>query len=156
MNGTRARIADFAAQWKARLDGGSAAVRLEVGAPDEPPWLHTARADAFVTALGFLPIGQNWELLDADAAPDQPRAAIAALRDAFAADMARPGTPWLGKGDALAMGAQFLACFDAASRQIVTNRMYFGWNPITAAPIEWAFVAFDDEATALLLAIDEG
>ena len=50
---------------------------------------------------------------------------------------------------------EFLACFDAHTRQIVTNRMYFGWNPITSASFEWAFVAFDDTAIALLLATAE-
>jgi hypothetical protein len=33
--------------------------------------------------------------------------------------------------------------------------MYFGWNPITEATFEWAFVAFDDTAIALLLATAE-
>ena len=36
-----------------------------------------------------------------------------------------------------------------------TPAMYFGWNPITAATFEWAFVVFDDSAIALLLATDE-
>ena len=54
-----------------------------------------------------------------------------------------------------ALAEDFLACFDPATRQIVTNRMYFGWNPITTARHEWAFVAFDDCAIALLLATHE-
>jgi hypothetical protein len=114
-----------------------------------------ARLDAFVTGLGYQPIGGNWELLDADAAPDAPRSALAALREAFAHSMVFVREPWLGEADAIAMGAEFLACFDPACRQIVTNRMYFGWNPITTASIEWAFVAFDDQAIALLIATDE-
>lgn len=146
------RIADFAARWQARLNAGSASVRIEARVPVNPPLLHTMRADALMTELGLAPIGQNWELLDTEAAPGDPRAALGSLRDAFASHMVQPGTPWLGEADALTMGAEFLACFDPANRQIVTNRMYFGWNPVTDAAFEWAFVAFDDQATALLLA----
>lgn len=155
MSDTLARLADFSARWRARLDGCSAVVRLEARRLDNPPLLHTACADAFVTEFGFSPIGGNWELLDAQATPDQPRAALASLRDAFAMNMVYSSQPWLGEAGALTMGGDFLACFDPASCRIVTNRMYFGWNPITQATFEWAFVAFDDQAIALLLATDE-
>ena len=153
--GTLARLDAFRIGWSERLCAGSATVRIASHALEGLPGLHTARADAFVTGLGYQPIGGNWELLDADAAPDAPRSALAALREAFAHSMVFAREPWLGEADAIAMGAEFLACFDPASRQIVTNRMYFGWNPITTASIEWAFVAFDDQAIALLLATDE-
>jgi hypothetical protein len=155
MTGTLARLGAFIASWSDRLCADSAVVRIATRPMENLPGLHTACADTFVADLGYKPIGGNWELLDAEAAPDAPRSALAALVQAFARNMVYSREPWLGEADALAMGADFLACFDPATRQIVTNRMYFGWNPITDAAIEWAFVAFDDQAIALLLATDE-
>jgi hypothetical protein len=149
---TLARLDSFFAQWQDRLCGDRAEVSFAARALAAPPGLHSACADNYVSSLGYQPIGGNWELLDAEAAPDEPRSAAAALAEAFRCDMALPGQPWLGDDAARAMAADFLACFDPATRQIVTNRMYFGWNPITTATIEWAFVAFDDTAIALLLA----
>ncbi len=75
--------------------------------------------------------------------------------EAFRKDMVFSTETWLGEADALAMGEEFLACFDPGTLQVVTNRMYFGWNPITDATMEWAFVAFDNTAIALLLATAE-
>lgn len=155
MNPTLARLDAFFAVWRKRLCDDQATVRFQALPLETPAGLHTAAADAFVTALSYQPIGANWELLDADAAPDEPRAAVAALGEAFAQNMVFPSEPCLGQADALAMGREFLACFDPATRRIVTNRMYFGWHPITEATFEWAFVAFDDAAIALLLATDE-
>jgi hypothetical protein len=155
MTGTLTRLDAFIAAWSDRLSADSAVVCIKASPLEKLPGLHTASADAFVTGLGYKPIGGNWELLDAVGAPDTPRSALAALRQAFAQDIVYSNYSWLGEGEALAMGADFLACFDPASRQIVTNRMYFGWNPITDATIEWAFVAFDGEAIALLLATAE-
>jgi hypothetical protein len=155
MTGTLARLDAFITAWSERLSADSAVVHIVTRALENLPGLHTACADAFVTDLGYRPIGGNWELLDADAAPDAPRSALAALGQAFAQNMVFSREPWLGESDALAMGRDFLACFDPATRQIVTNRMYFGWNPITDATFEWAFVAFDDTAIALLLATAE-
>ncbi len=155
MSEALARLDAFIAAWRERLCAGSAEVRIEARALDDPPGLHNACADALVTSLGYQPIGGNWELLDAEAAPDGARSARAALIEAFARDMVFSHEPWLGEADALAMGDDLLACFDARTRQIVTNRMYFGWNPITSASLEWAFVAFDDTAIALLLATAE-
>ncbi len=150
-----ARLDAFFARWRGRLCEGAAEVRFTAQALAEPPGLHFACADTFVTALGYQPIGGNWELLDAEAASDEPRSARAALTEAFRKDMVFASEPWLGEADALAMGEDFLACFDPGTRQIVTNRMYFRWNPITDATMEWAFVAFDDSAIALLLATAE-
>ena len=155
MTGTLARLDGFIARWSDRLCAESAEVRIIARPAGDTAALHTARADAFVTGLGYKPIGGNWELLDAEGAPDASRSALAALVEAFSRNMVYSSEPWLGEADALAMGADFLACFDPATRQIVTNRMYFGWNPITEATFEWAFVAFDDQAIALLLATDE-
>ena len=155
MSATLARLDAFNAAWRARLCAGTAQVRIEGRPLDHPPGLHSACADALVTSLGYQPIGGNWELLDAEAEPDGPRSARAALVEAFARQMVFAHEPWLGEADALSMGEDLLSCFDPRTRQIVTNRMYFGWNPITSATFEWAFVAFDDTAIALLLATAE-
>ena len=155
MSEALARLDAFSAAWRKRLGAGSAEVRIEARPLEHPPGLHSACADAFVTDLGYQPIGCNWELLDAEAELDGARSARAALVEAFARHMVFAQEPWLGEADALAMGEDFLACFDPRTRQIVTNRMYFGWNPITSASLEWAFVAFDDTAIALLLATAE-
>jgi hypothetical protein len=155
VSGTLARLDAFLAKWRGRLCEGDADVRFTAQALGAPPGLHFACADAFVTALGYQPIGGNWELLDADASPDEPRSARAAFIEAFGNNMVFAREPWLGEADALALGEELLACFNPGTRQIVTNRMYFGWNPITEATFEWAFVAFDDTAIALLLATAE-
>ncbi len=138
-----------------RLNAGRASVTFTSQPLGGPPALHTACADRFVTSLGYRPIGGNWELLDAEGDTDAPRSARAALVDAFSHDMVFPQEAWLGEAGALALAEAFLSCFDSGSLQIVTNRMYFGWNPITDATIEWAFVAFDKAAIALLLATAE-
>ncbi len=155
MSETLARLDAFIAAWRERLCDDTADVRFEARPLVSPPGLHAACADAFVTSLGLQPIGGNWELLDAEVGVDGPRSAHAALVAAFSRNMVFSREPWLGDADALAMAGDFLACFDVRSRQIVTNRMYFGWNPITPATFEWAFVAFDNAAIALLLATDE-
>jgi hypothetical protein len=152
VSATLARLDAFHEVWRERLAGHGAEVSFAAQPLAAPPGLHFRCADDFVTGLGFTAIGPNWELLDAEAAPDQPRSARAAFIEAFARNMVLPGQPWLGEADALIMGEGLLGCFDPRTRQIVTNRMYFGWHPITTAAIEWAFVAFDDSAVALLLA----
>ncbi len=155
MNTTLARLDAYFAAWRDRLCEDSAEVRLAAQALDAPPGLHFALADSFVTALGYKPIGGNWELLNDAADNRSPRSARAAFVEAFANDMVYSSEPWLGEEAALALAEDFLGCFKPGSRQIVTNRMYFGWNPITTATFEWAFVAFDDTAIALLLATAE-
>lgn len=152
---TPVRLDAFFESWHARLCGDDADVRFAVHPLDQPPGLHSACADRFVAGLGYTPIGGNWELLDPDGDVDAPRAARAALVAAFSHNMVFSHQPWLGEADALAMAEAFLACFDPGRCQIVTNRMYFGWNPITDATFEWAFVGFDDSAIALLLATAE-
>ncbi|MEQ5787822.1 hypothetical protein J3454_07960 [Erythrobacter sp. NFXS35] len=152
---TLARLDAFRARWHLRLNADGGTVRIAADALTTPPGLHASCADAFVTSLGLTPIGGNWELLDAEVGMEGPRSARAALVDAFAHNMVFAQQLWLGEDNALAMGEDFLACFDSVTRQIVTNRMYFGWNPITTASIEWAFVAFDDSTIALLLATAE-
>lgn len=155
MSETLARLDAFIARWRKSLCEDQATVSLIARPLDAPPGLHFACADSFVTALGHQPIGANWELLDAEADPLGARSARAALVEAFSSNMVFPSEPWMSKRCARGMARDFIACFEPASLQIVTNRMYFGWNPITTATFEWAFVAFDNTAIALLLATDE-
>ena len=155
MSTALARLDAYFGAWRDRLCKDSAEVRFTAQALDARPGLHFACADSFVISLGYTPIGGNWELLDAEAGAGEPRSARTALVEAFAKNMVFTGKAWLGEDAALAMAGDFLACFDPGTRQIVTNRMYFGWNPITTATFEWAFVAFDDTAIALLLATDK-
>ena len=155
MSTTLARLNAFFAAWGERLNAGRATVTFAAQPLDAPPGLHFACADRFVTGLSYQPIGGNWELLDAEGDLDGPRSARAALASAFSHDMVFSQQAWLGEADALALAEAFLACFDPGQVQIMTNRMYFGWNPITSAAFEWAFVAFDDKAIALLLATAE-
>lgn len=124
MSEALARLDAFIATWRGRLCAGSAEVRITARPLEHPPGLHSACADALVTSLGYQPIGGNWELLDAEAEQDGARSARAALVEAFARHMVFAHEPWLGEADALAMAEDFLACFDARTRQIVTNRMY--------------------------------
>lgn len=144
------QLESFFERWRGALTDG-AEIRFEAQLLDNPPLLHTAVADDFVRSLGLRPIGQNWEMLDADAAPDAARSALAALQDALSHDMALPKQAWLGVERAAQCGSEFLACFDPSARTVLTNRMDFGWNPVTNAAIEWAFVGFDDRRIALLL-----
>jgi hypothetical protein len=155
VSATLARLDAFFEGRGERLNAGRATVTFAAQLLDAPPGLHTACADRFVTSLGYQPIGGNWELLDAEGDLGAARSARAALVKAFSHDMVFPQEAWLGEAGALALAEAFLACFDPGRLQIMTNRMYFGWNPITAATIEWAFVAFDNSATALLLSTAE-
>lgn len=155
MSVTLARLETFFENWRARLNASGATVTFRAQSLDAPPGLHFACADRFVTGLGYQPIGGNWELLDAEAGSHAPRSARAALVEAFSHDMVFSHAAWLGEDDALSMGEGWLACFDPVQLHIMTNRMYFGWNPITQATFEWAFVAFDGSAIALLLATAE-
>lgn len=155
MSETLTRLGAYFGAWRERLWADSAEVRFTAQALSAPPGLHAACADRFVTSLGYAPISGNWELLDAEAAAGEPRSARDALVQAFAMNMVFSSQSWLGEAAAAALAEDLLACFDPATRQIVTNRMYFGWNPITTARHEWAFVAFDDSAIALLLATHE-
>jgi hypothetical protein len=152
---TLARLDAFFDSRGERLNASGATVTFAAQPLNGPPGLHFACADSFVTGLGYQPIGGNWELLDPEGDAGAPRSARAALVEAFSHDMVFPQQAWLGEAGALALAEALIACFDPGSLQVVTNRMYFGWNPITDATIEWAFVAFDNAAIALLLATAE-
>ncbi|MBV7265325.1 hypothetical protein [Erythrobacter ani] len=142
----------FIEKWRASLSE-QAQIAFETRMLDDVSGLHSAIADHFAASLGLKSIGANWELLDPSGDEAVPRSAIAAFQEAFAKNMALPGTQWLGESRARECGRDFLGAFDPASRTIVTNRMYFGWHPLTDAQMEWAFIGFDDRAIALLLAV---
>ena len=150
MNGTLAKLAEFETAWRPILESQAEVVFI-TGTIPEGPGAAFKTADDFSIARGFRAIGFNWELLDAEAASDQPRSAISAIAGALTNHMAFPQQTWLGEEAAMRCAEQFIAAFDHDGRQILTNRMDFGWNPLTDATIEWAFTGFDDEAIALLL-----
>lgn len=112
-------------------------------------------ANDFVEDQGFDGIGFNWELLDTDGAPGDPRSAQQAFVDAFSHDMALPQTEWLGLAGARACAKDFRSVFDGRGPTIVSNRLGDLWNPLTSARIEWAFVGFDETRIALLLLTTE-
>ncbi|MGB7371792.1 hypothetical protein [Erythrobacter sp.] len=155
MSDTAARFETFSATWLDRLNADSAEVHLQIG-PGPKDYLALGReANRFVGECGFKDIGPNWELLDPHAGISEPRSARSAFVEAFAHNMVFTKFEWLGKDAAIACCEDFLACFATGPVSIVTNRMWFGWNPITEATFEWAFVAADESAIALLLATDE-
>ena len=100
--------------------------------------------------LGLKTIGFNWELLDPEAAPGEPRSALGAIAGALECDMEFPQHNWLGKRQAAACAQDFIALFGAPCT-IVSNRIDGLWNPISDARIEWAFVGFDQASAVLLL-----
>lgn len=155
MSETLKRLETFARTWLPRLEADSAEIRLVGGKLEEDDLAFARTADRFVLAQGQKAIGPNWELLDHLADRAEPRSVRAAFVEAFARNMVFSKADWLGEAGALACCEDFLDCFDAGRLRVATNRMYFGWNPISEATFEWAFVAADSEAIALLLATDE-
>ncbi|MEM7666502.1 MAG: hypothetical protein AAF250_11650 [Pseudomonadota bacterium] len=145
---------DFIAIWRGPLDS-QAEVVFEACLRDGSSGTHPAIADRFVEKLNFQPIGQNWEMLDSTGDEDAPRSAIAAFDDAMAMNMVFTRSSWLGHDEAKRCGREFLSAFNPDQRIILTNRMYFGWNPISTATFEWAFVGMDDTRIALLLLMAE-
>lgn len=116
---------------------------------------HSAIADRFVQDFDLQPIGLNWEMLDSTGDEDVPRSAVAAFDDALGMDMVFTKVQWLGHENAKSCGLEFLNAFSPEHRIILTNRMYFGWNPISRATFEWAFIGMDDTKIALLLVMAE-
>lgn len=140
----------FAARWLPLLGTGARTLfHHRIGRIEPAP--HSEIADGFIGGLGFQKIGFNWELLDASSGADGPRSAWAQMVQALAGDIANPAKPWLAQDDALACAGEFIALFDSGRRTLVSNRYDGLWNPISGAPVEWAFVGFDDKAIALLV-----
>lgn len=155
MSETLANLEAFNHRWRAPLESGAQLV-FKTRELDDISGTPSAIADSFVGSLGYTPIGANWEMLDPGSDADVPRSANAAMADALTMDMALPQQQWLGEERAKECARDFLECFDLFQRTILTNRMYFGWNPISDAKIEWAFVGYDQSAIALLLLTREG
>ena len=155
MSDTLANLEAFIQRWRAPLKAG-AQLTFETRALDKISGTPSSLADSFVGSLGYTPIGANWEMLDPGSDADAPRSAIATMADALTMDMALPQQQWLGEKRATQCAQDFIECFDLFQRTILTNRMYFGWNPISEAKIEWAFVGYDQSAIALLLLTREG
>ncbi len=145
----------FEARWRKPL-ARCAQVIFKVQKRDTAAGTPVQIADAFVVEHGFTPIGFDWELLDADAAPGEARSALGAFRDALALDLMMRDT-WLGDEQALDCGREFVGAFNPSQRLLLTNHIIRdagtseGWNPISKAAYEWAFLGLDDSKIALLL-----
>ena len=160
MSETLARLESFIADWREPLSGCAEAVFHAVpraGLSGAAPQI----ADQLVSAQGYKPIGFDWELLDTAAAPTAPRSALGAFEDALAMDLTMKNE-WLGPERALRCGRDFISAFAAHTATVLTNHIVReggkseGWNPISGAAYEWAFIGFDDSAAALLLITAEG
>lgn len=159
MSETLERVEAFIAAWRAPLEL-RAEVIFEAYARDGGGGAPVQVADRFVAGCGFGSIGFDWEMLDAAGDSKAPRSAIGAFADALTKDLAMRGD-WLGEDRALECGRDFVAAFDPLGATILTNHIVRdggkseGWFPISAAPLEWAFVGYDDSAIALLLLTGE-
>lgn len=147
-------LARFEAEWLPRLNAG-AHTRFHHGLTPPDAGLHSAVADAFVHKHGYLPIGFNWELLDAHGDADSPRSAFGEITKAIANDISNPSKEWLGFTVGSRCAKDFLAAFDSSSLTVVSNRYDGLWNPISDASVEWGFVCFDDKHIALLLIAEQ-
>jgi hypothetical protein len=155
VSGTLDRLEAFIAAWRGPLESGAEVIfrARTLGGDGGAP---VQVADRFVAEQGFKPIGFDWEMLDASAGADAPRSALGAFVDALAKDLAMRGE-WLGEARATECGRAFIGCFDPARATILANHIVRdggkseGWFPISTAPLEWAFIGYDDSAIALLL-----
>ncbi|MFL0354946.1 hypothetical protein ACI5KX_00590 [Erythrobacter sp. GH1-10] len=143
-------LEQFRQRWQGRLNEG-ARTTFQFTERFGAIGLHSTIADEFVVSLGLSGIGFNWELLDASPEASGERAALTQLSEALAKDISNPSRAWLGDKEARACASELLACFDPATRTVVSNRYDGLWNPISGAPVEWGFVCFDDHRIALLL-----
>ena len=140
----------FIDAWRKALEE-RALVRFEAGALPQEPLTPAAKADAFVQAFGFQPIGFNWEMLDPGNDRLAPRSALATMVEALSNDMIRPSVPWLGEARALACANAFLALFDGSERTLLSNHLNGLWYPISGASDEWSFVGMDARSIAVLV-----
>ena len=154
MSAGLARLNRFFEVWREPLERQSG-VLFEARLHGESSLGDTTIADRLVESMGLQPIGFNWEMLDASQDDNVPRSAIAAFSDALSKNMAFPSQQWLGEDRAKQCGSEFISCFTPDTRTILTNRLDMGWNPISAATIEWAFIGFDERKIALLLVTAE-
>ena len=155
MSASLARLQAFIEHWRGPLES-AANVVFETGAREDVSGAGAELANRFVTSKGYASIGHHWELLDTYAKAGETRSARGAFEDALAKDLAMR-EDWLGAEQAVRCGEQFIGSFDPLHGMILTNHIVRdggkseGWNPISNATYEWAFVGFDSEAIALLL-----
>ena len=154
MSAELARLNRFFEAWRGPLER-QAGVLFEARLHHGASIGDTAIANRLVESLGLQPIGFNWEMLDASQDDNVPRSAIAAFSDALSKNMAFPSREWLGVDCAKQCGSEFIESFKPDTRTILTNRLDMGWNPISAATIEWAFIGSDERKIALLLVTAE-
>ena len=140
---------EFLERWKARLEEGARLVFEEMPLA-EAAGTHCDIGDGIAVRAGLKPIGFNWELLDAEGAPGEPRAALSVLTRALTDDMEYPKQSWLGEDGAASCAQDFVALFERP-RTIISNRIEDYWNPLSTARIEWAFVGFDEAQAVLML-----
>lgn len=159
MSETLARLESFIAEWREPLSV-CAEVVFHTAAREDLSSSPAQIADGLASARGYAPIGFNWEMLDQDADVTASRSALGAFGDALTKDLAMRAD-WLGADRALACGRDFVSAFAPGSVAILTNHIVRdggkseGWNPISGATYEWAFVGYDDSAAALLLLTGE-
>ena len=160
MSGTLARLDSFIARWRAPLST-SAEVSFHTALREVLTISPAQIADGLASAQGYTPIGFNWEMLDPEVDTTASRSALGAFGDAMAKDLAMRND-WLGDERSLECGREFVGAFAPGSAVFLTNHIVRdggkseGWNPISGATYEWAFVGFDDSAAALLLLTAEG
>lgn len=133
---------EFIARWGRPLEE-RARVVFACGPREKDGRNYCDIANDFVESQGFVGIGFNWELLDAEAGPGETRSARGTIADAFAYDMMLPQTRWLGRESARDCAEDFVNLFAPENRTIVSNRLNDLWNPLSRARIEWAFIGFD-------------
>lgn len=155
MNDTLERLEAFRLAWRGALET-YAQVVFETGARDDAGGTPVAIADRFVSRCGYTPIGFHWEMLDITADVAAPRSARGAFEDALSKDLVMR-SDWLGTHRALACAEAFIGAFKQPQVTLLTNHIVRdggrseGWNPISDATLEWAFVGYDGSAIALLL-----
>jgi hypothetical protein len=159
MSDTLGNLERFIANWRGKLEREADlffTARRREGGGGMPSHV----ADKLAKACGFGQIGMNWEMLDPDADAAGSRSARGAFVDALAKDLVFK-SDWLGAEDATSCGDDFVAAFDPSQVMILTNHIIReggiseGWFGITGATFEWAFVGFDDHASALLIVSGE-
>lgn len=103
--------------------------------------------DAFNVSLGYQPLGDEWFVLNSEELStelaQQLRVSLAYRVETMPED------------EAAGFSRQFVELFDPSSVRFLTNFRNNGWNPITTATMEAAYVGIDGDLIGLLLFQDE-
>ncbi|MEP5937874.1 MAG: hypothetical protein ABJ239_06070 [Erythrobacter sp.] len=154
MNAELKHLQRFEATWRETLEK-NAEVQFELQMLPSSSGSFTEIADRFVQSIGLETIESRWKKLDDKSGNGAQQSAAATFVDALSNDMVFSNSDWLGEKKARQCGQDFVDCFKPHPRTILTNREGSGWNPISTATFEWAFVGFDDRKIALLLLMAE-